>query len=297
MCPPRGEWRRGRAVPSLIELGMTELEATIYCFLLESGPTTGYQVAKEIGKPVANAYKALYSMEEKGAVLVEEGETRRCRAVAPKELLSRLDREFKSRRKSASDALARVDLKPEDDGSYRLTSASQVIERALTMAKRAKTHLVVDAFPGPLETLRPHIERAARRGVQTLVECYEDTDVEGAKVVLHPSRDLILPNWPGEILTVAVDAKECLQALLERGTDRVVHAVWTANLHLACHAYIAGVNNVALSELMSAIEDGVVTPKLARKVAEYDVFRLRHTPGFNRLADEAAARQIDETLS
>ena len=47
----------------LREIGLSELEATIYIWLLENKRSTGYKIAMQIGKPVANTYKALKSLQ------------------------------------------------------------------------------------------------------------------------------------------------------------------------------------------------------------------------------------------
>lgn len=291
MSPPKRFPVDLEAASSLVELGLTELEASVYVFLLESGPATGYQVAKEIGRPVANAYKALYSMEEKGAVLVEEGETRRCLAVAPKELLSRLEREFKDRKRSAAQALSGAKAEKRDEAVYRLTSASQVVERAVAMLRRAKRHAFVEAFPRPIELIRPSLERAVGRDVHVLVEAYEPLELEGASVALHPSRVDVLGMLPGELLTVAVDGEEALHAMIDAEGDAVSFATWTANRHLACQAYLAGVNNVALSDLMVGLEDGLGNRALTERVRRYDPMRLRNTLGFERISAAALAEE------
>ena len=72
----------------LVALGFTALEAEIYSLLLEEeAPATGYRVAQALRKPASNIYKALESLESKGAVMVDEGESRLCRPIPPEELL------------------------------------------------------------------------------------------------------------------------------------------------------------------------------------------------------------------
>ena len=58
---------------SLMALGFTGLEAEIYAFLLGQSSVTGYRVAQALGKPAANTYKAIESLERKEAVLIGYG--------------------------------------------------------------------------------------------------------------------------------------------------------------------------------------------------------------------------------
>ena len=78
----------------LVDLGLTKLEAEIYTYLLGNSPSTGYGIAKGIGKPAANTYKALESLHNKGAILIDDSETRLCRSVPPDELFDSIERRF-----------------------------------------------------------------------------------------------------------------------------------------------------------------------------------------------------------
>lgn len=284
----RAIWRGGSAAAALVRLGLNELEAQVYGYLVEQGPATGYQAAKELGRAVANTYKALYSLEEKGAVLVEDGESRRCRAVAPRELLARLERDFRERHAAAAKALAGAPRPAEDAGVYRLTTASQVMERARAMLSRAERNVAVEAFPRPCAELADDLERAVARGVRVVAVAYEPASIAGVPAALHPSRDLILAAWPGDLLYLAVDAREHLHAILERERDAVVQAVWTESTLLACQAHLAGVNNAVLCDLMGALERGVDRAGLEAELARNDPHRLRETLGFADLRALAA---------
>ncbi|MDO8629132.1 MAG: helix-turn-helix domain-containing protein, partial [Phycisphaerales bacterium] len=74
---------REQVIQTLVPLGFTPLEGEVYAILVAESPATGYRVAQAIGKPVANTYKAIESLERKGAIVVDDGESRLCRAVPP----------------------------------------------------------------------------------------------------------------------------------------------------------------------------------------------------------------------
>src|SRR4051812_7356647 len=188
----------GETIEALTALGFTGLEAEVYTALLREAPTTAYRVAHTLGKPAANVYKAVVSLEHKGAVIVDDGESRVCRAVAPDELLARLARTFSDQRERAARALARVRDTSADDRVYQMRSRDQVFERARQMLDRATQVAVLDVFPEPLETLRPDLERALARGVEVAVKLYAPADVAGAEVVLTRRGAKVLARWPGQ---------------------------------------------------------------------------------------------------
>ena len=58
----------------LSSFGFSDLEANAYINLLQEPGITGYRVAKNLGKPVANTYKALDSLIKKGLIIAEEND-------------------------------------------------------------------------------------------------------------------------------------------------------------------------------------------------------------------------------
>ena len=67
---------RERCIAELRELGLSRLEAAIYLQLLGQPRSTGYRVARDLGKPAANVYAALESLRTKGVVVLEQGGSR-----------------------------------------------------------------------------------------------------------------------------------------------------------------------------------------------------------------------------
>ena len=78
-------------VAALLDLGFTKTEARVFCELTRLGPSTGYRLAKAVGKATANTYAALETLAQKGAVLIDEGESRAWRAVPAAELIAALE--------------------------------------------------------------------------------------------------------------------------------------------------------------------------------------------------------------
>jgi len=56
----------------LTDLGLNNLEAEIYLTLLKESDLTGYKIAKILGKQRSNIYKAIESLLQKGAILINE---------------------------------------------------------------------------------------------------------------------------------------------------------------------------------------------------------------------------------
>jgi sugar-specific transcriptional regulator TrmB len=281
-------------ISALVDLGFTALEAEVYTLLVRESPSTGYRVAQALGKAAANVYKAIESLERKGAVMVDDGDTRLCRPVPLEELLTRLERTFTRNRRRAARAIAAITGDEADDRVYRLRSREQVIARARGMLDAATTVALVDVFPEPFDELRDALAAAAARGVDVAVQVYAPAEVPGAEVSIHRRADRIRAGWPGEQLNVVTDATACLLALLSPGRGEVLQAIWSESTYLSClmHSTLAAdTTMVALSAL--AAEDAPVEV-LRRAIRSRRRLISDANPGYRTLLERYAPRSAAE---
>ena len=83
-----------RADEILTKIGFTQLESEVYLYLLTEGAHTGYAVAKAIGKAIANVYKALERLAQKGAVEQSSGKSKLCVALPWRQLIASETKKF-----------------------------------------------------------------------------------------------------------------------------------------------------------------------------------------------------------
>lgn len=240
--------RNDNALGALQSLGFSEIEALVYAFLASGEPATGYRVSHAIGKPTANTYKAIAGLVQKGAVQVDEGGSRLVRAVPPDELLAGLERRAQQQREAARAALASLNRDDDDDRVYTLRDRDQVLERARAMLARARAMVLGDLFPGPLTALAADLAAAAARGVRVVVKGYAPATVAGVEVVVAEDGDRALAAWPGQQLSLVVDADEHLLAMFDPALTTVRQAVWSRSAFLSCLHH----NHVAMELLVTA---------------------------------------------
>lgn len=282
------------SIQALMDLGFTGLEAEVYTALLRESPTTGYRVARALGKPVANTYKAIESLELKGAVLVDEAENRMCRAVPPDELLGQLARSFAERREHAAQALARFREAPADDRVYQMRSPEQVMERARQMLERARKVAIVDAFPGPVEALREDLERAAARGIDVAVKAYAPVELAGADVILTPRGPQVLERWPGEWVNLVVDGSEHLLAFLAPGGESVYQAIWSGSAYLSWVYHSAVSSELVLAAVEARLQKDVSIEDLRSDLPRMEELRWFEAPGYDALLRRFGVRKDSE---
>jgi len=252
------------AADALSALGFTEIEARVYCELLRSAPSTGYRLAQAVGKAPANTYQALAALQQKGAVMVDDGEAKSFRPVPPSELLSALGRRFEERRAGAAEALEKLSTPAADDRIYQIKSAAQALERARAMIAAAREIVLFDLFPEPLEALRPDLERAAARGVRTAGVLYRDPGSAAFAWRIASGSAFALDHWPGSQMTLVADAREHLVALLSRDGAGVRHGVWSDSVYLGCMQHNALAAELRLADATTTVAGDLADLSLLR---------------------------------
>jgi predicted transcriptional regulator len=275
------------AIDALLAFGFTEIEAQIYCFLLEQSPATGYRISHAIGKAAANTYKALTALEQKGAIIVESGENRLCRATPPDELLAALSQTFDSKCTYAKKVFASLPAQTEDHRVYQLTTAEQVICRARAMLEGASQVAVFDIMPMPALLLAEDVQLVTKRKIKIAAITYEPNEAFATETCLlaHDAKN-VLAKWPGQQINLVVDARETLLALLSRDCSRVVQAVWTNSRYLSVFHYNSITSELLGHKYRELVPKLRTTDKTLQQISQIALTKAR-PPGFDELLREA----------
>ncbi len=296
-------------IDTLVSLGFTDLEAAAYVYLVENSPATGYRVAHEIGKPVANTYKAIESLHQKGAVIIDKsGDNRQVRAVTPKELLDQLSDAFKQRHATATEALSHLRPGDEDFGVYTLNNPNQVFSRAAKMLDDAEEVVLADLFPLSLSRLREKLEATAARGITVVARVYEPAALEGVRTVPSVRGPELIERWPGQWLNLVADGRQFLLSFLTRDAQQVSQAVWSSSpflalvYHISLAWEITGVRvehvlqqeDVTLDDIRHIISEFErIEPSHARRAQASTAPVIARTPVSDLLSEEGQDRAGD----
>lgn len=274
---------RFQAAKALTFLGFSEIEALVYCFLLEESPATGYRVSHGIGKPTANTYKAIAALALRGAIVIDDSESRLCRAVPPDELLDRLDRDFGAKKRAAAGELAKIKPAEGDDRVYYLTSVEQVIERARGMLRAARDAALLELFPRTVPLIAADLEATAKRGVKVALKAYEPVTIKGVIVAASSEAQRVLSVWPGQQISIAVDGEQFLTALLSQDVSSVHQALWSNSTFLSCFYY----NALNVEQVLTDVEGQLRGP--ANALNALSLTRLKPS-GFQKLNERYGER-------
>ena len=266
----------------------------MYRALLEISPETGYGVAKAISKPAANVYKALETLEGKGAVVVDEGDRKHYRAVPAREFLGRLEQEFSQNRDHATEALSRLGGPKADDRIYQLRTREQVLHRCREMLKQAQEQVLLDLFPLPARELRDDLVAVAERGVQVVAKVYDsEIEVPGAKLVMEPEHETTRARWPGQWVCLYVDGSETLIAFFEPDGSEVIQAIWTESPQLGWIFVSMFSHEIGYTQLKNAFEQGTDDERLGRVFEETRSYFRLNLRGYQRLLESLGRTGAD----
>jgi sugar-specific transcriptional regulator TrmB len=279
------------SVAVLRDLGLNPLEAEVYAFLLAHEPMTAYAIGRAIGKATANVYKAVESLSRLGAVMVEEGERRVCRAIPVREFLGHARAAFLAKAHAAADVLGGLERDSYDERIYRIENVAEALERCAAMLGRARRVAVVDAFPRSLERMVPAIKKAARRGVEVLVEAYRPIEIQGASVVVAQTGQSSVDLWGAEQLNAVVDGREVLLALMSLDLSEVHQGLWSRSLYLACLIHSGLRSEHTIHRMHEALRNGQRRSDLRRVLAGHRFFVSGRVPG----QEELHARFVKRT--
>jgi len=268
---------------ALTNLGLTGLEAEIYVHLLRSSPSTGYAVAKGIGKPTANVYKALDTLAIKGAVEIEEGKTRLVRPIPYQELLRNLEASFKKMHEEASKSLASLPRPDQDHRIYHLHTLDQVLGKCRALMDGAQAIVLVDVFPEPAELLRPEFEKLIQRGVNLVIRTYAHFELEGADINRSYEGKQIQNRWPAQWLNLVVDGEHSLISVLQSGTDEVIQSFWTSSSSLAYVHHSGMISEIGFSVLRADVLNNKSIAEMKKSIERVSAHIGPSVPGYKRL--------------
>lgn len=276
------------SVSALRELGFTEIEAAVYVFLVESSPATPYRVARGIGKPVANTYKAVETLFQKGAVLIDQTRNRLCQAVPPEELLDGLKSAFSARHQTAGDVLSRLQTSKMEAKIFTLATADQVFDRCRKMAENTESILLVDAFPAVTRLIGPWLEAAASRGVKVLLQTYDETNFAGVESIPFFRAETMMDRWSGQWLIVVADASEFLCAFMGNGGETVHNSIWSTSAFLSVPQHSSLALAFRASVIEELIRNNATQEELFTRLNETEQWLLMGKKGYNELKTEFA---------
>ncbi|MCK5807419.1 hypothetical protein KAH37_00390 [bacterium] len=268
-------------------IGFNKLEADVYVTLLRESPLTGYRIAKLLGKAAANTYKALESLKDKGAVVVEEGTNNKFySAVSLDDYFHQLESSLKTSKLFLEEHLHRMATLPSENKIHWLKNYEQLEQKLISMITNSVYTVIVDAFPPLLESITPHLITASKAGVRIVINAYEPIEIPGCQVIIKENAQRVMKLWAGDWINIAVDGREFLISAVSKDVNRTAHALWSNSAFLSFFQFNGFRYEMMFSRLAQHLK------KLGHIDVVDDVFReleglsTTNLPGYLDLLDQ-----------
>lgn len=277
----RASHRARHAPIGSAELGLAPLEVEAYAFLLGQGPSTGYGIAKALGRSISSVYKTVEGLERTGAVSSSDDTGSRMVRATPLA-------EFAATRRAALDAalttLAHSATRPvhghgTDDRVYRLHTREQVIEKARALLADATDFVIAVATPALVAELVPDLQRAAARAVHVGIKLFEPIAIDGVDIFLDHRGTAAVETGPGQWLVVSADGGEHVQALFDRRGKHLSLGFSTREALMNWNVYTGMGANLLLAGVRRWLTEGATAAQIEAKLAAYSYFRTARSDG------------------
>ncbi|MCI4373785.1 MAG: hypothetical protein L3K02_09135 [Thermoplasmata archaeon] len=241
---------RKELIQALIRFGLNDREAQLYLALIQRGPSTAPEVAREASSDRVVAYRTLDALRARGTVTVTAERPRRYVPVPPRALF---DEHLEARRSGIAEdeklAIALTELLPTrsgsgDNGAPRfqvLPGAPGIYPLLREMVKRARTSLAVMITHSGLRRsvefgIQQEFPRFLRGGGRVRMIVESDPRIRSVLQGFAPSRRRypsleIRQLYPQSARVTIVDDREVLIFPVPNGHVRGVQevAIWTDN--------------------------------------------------------------------
>lgn len=132
--------QQSELIQKLMNFGLTRQEALIYQYLVISGESTGYEVAKEVGISRSNAYNSLATLVDKGAAYLQSGTTNKYMAVSVNEFCGNKIRNLENDRK---DLEANLKIKEETEGYVTIFGYQNIQDKIANMLESVEQRVYI----------------------------------------------------------------------------------------------------------------------------------------------------------
>jgi predicted transcriptional regulator len=247
------------AVEHLQAVGFSEYEARAYVTLVQRGPLTGYQLAKESGIPRPNIYPVIDRLEQRGAaVRIETGGTVKYDAGPPAEMLGRLSRSIEAHLGGAGTALEELGRPASPSYLWNVDGYENIIERAVHVVATARERILLGVWSQESAQLSDAISAAQARGVRIVTLCIEACAHECGNCCGDVYRYAVAGAAVERWLTLVIDDREALVGQVARGHEATAAQTTLAVVVAMASQYLR--NTIAVAEIARSL--GPRLPKL-----------------------------------
>ena len=187
-------------IEKIMNFGLTRQEAMIYHYLVISGESTGYEVAKEVGISRSNAYNSLASLVDKGGAYLQNGATNKYLAVSVNEFCGNKIRNLEMDRK---DLETNLKVKEETEGYVTIFGCQNIQDKIANMLDCVEQRVYISISGDKLELFRDKLETLIMDEKKVVIITEKSPNMTGCSVYIS---DCLMDNQ----IRLIVDSKYVL---------------------------------------------------------------------------------------
>jgi len=211
-------------IRALTEHGFSLNESRAYAALLQSGPSTGYEVGQKAQIPRSAVYGALRRLVAAGAARSIAGHPERFVAAPAKALLALLRDRFEASALRLDEAVKSLDTDPPVPDAFSVHGYDRVLEEAKALIEGAKKQIVIGGWPRELDRLSDALAAAVRRKVSIYIFSHAaiPENVAGTHFSYGLNESDLESFWKHRFVLVVDDQRTLIGATEKADTDNAV---------------------------------------------------------------------------
>lgn len=162
-------------IEKLMLFGLTRQEATIYICLYQTGPLTGYEVAKDTGISRSNVYSALAGLVEKGAAYKMEAAANKYLAAPVEELCENRMRLLKEAEGYLKNNLLPVE--EETEGYITIEGYRHIQDKVYAMLQKAEKRIYLSLSAPELVFWKEELQKLVLRQIKVVILTDEQVEL------------------------------------------------------------------------------------------------------------------------
>ena len=223
-------------ISNLTRIGFTEYEAKVYLALLNSSPSTGYQLSKKSGVPRSMVYETLGRLAGRGAVLETfEGRATLYRPLPPDVLLDRYEEDQQRMLVGLRSGMEKIYQSSDEDKVWSISGHRAVFSYATQMLREAQSDIYAVLNDQAIFALESELAAIDQRGIEINALLTGESNLAFGQVAFHPPLESELQQLT-DTLVIVTDNQRALIASTKQET--VATLTGNSNLVLMARQFV-----------------------------------------------------------
>lgn len=208
-------------------LGFTEYEGKVYLSLLQTHPSSAYNISHNSGVPHSRVYDITRRLIKKGYAVSQGTNPEVYSPISPEELINTLKRDNARLTGDLQKQLESIKFESDFDPVWNLSGKEEAIELSSELIKSAEKEIYIGVWDEQLKRFEALLRQRHLDGVKVHVLIYGTMELDFGNIFHHGTENIVNQKTIDPTLDLVVDSTVCLTGNL--GGSQACQTVWTRN--------------------------------------------------------------------